>query len=153
LVGNFEEAVLQGRKIINTQPDFWSGYFIVGLNLLQSKKYEESLEALQTALKYNYSGLTLSALGAYFGLTQQYDKAEGILNEMQMLNQTKPVSNYDLGIVHALIGQTDQAFLYFEKSIENHEASMLFFKFILRDWLTGLKNDARTQNILCKIYK
>ena len=153
LAGNFEEAVLQGKKIIDMEPDFWSGYFILGLNLLQSKKYDEAHNALKTALKYNYSGLTISAFGVYYGLTRQYEEARKILDEMQLMNQTKPVSNYDIGIVYALIGETDQAFLHFEKSVENHEASMLFFKFILRDWLSDLKSDARCQGLLRKIYK
>ena len=153
LAGNFEEAVLQGRKIIEMEPDFWSGYFILGLNLLQSKQYEEAQKSLQMALKYNYNGLTLSAFGVYYGLNQQQEEARNILSEMQALPQTKPVSNYDIGIVHALIGETDQAFLYFEQSVENHEPSMLFFKFILRDWLSDLKNDARCQRLLGKIYR
>lgn len=35
LVGNFEDAVLQGRKTINMQPDFWSSYFHEGFMVVK----------------------------------------------------------------------------------------------------------------------
>ena len=47
---------------------------------------------------------------------------------MAKLNLTQPVDKYDLGIVHACMGEIETACVFFEKSIEAHEPPMLFFQ-------------------------
>ena len=71
---------------------------------------------------------------------------------MQILRQTQPVANYDMGIVHACLGDMDTAYDFFIKSVEDHEPPMLFFKYIVRDWLDGFKNDPRYKKILEKLF-
>jgi adenylate cyclase len=151
LAGNFEEALKQGKIMIDLEPDFWGGHFIMGVNLLQLKKYTEALTALQLAIKYNQSGLTLSACGVFYGLTDQQDKAREILTKMENLSTNSPVSNYDIGIVYACLGEIETSCKYFEIAIENHEPSMLFFKFIVRDWLSDSLHDARYLSLIDKI--
>ena len=141
--GNFEKAVAQGRRLVALEPAFWGGHSIVGLNLITLKKYEEALEELEIALRLNYSGLTLSACGVLYGLTGAHEKAIAILEEMKAINQQNPVANYDMGIVPACMGDLDTACTYFDIAMEMHEAPMLFFKYIARDWLPDFENDPR----------
>ena len=152
LSGNFEKAIAQGRKLVELEPSFWGGHSIVGLNLIHSKQYAEALIALEIALKLNYSGLNLSACGVLYGLSGQTGKAKNIIEQMKLLSHTQPVAHYDMGIVYACMGDIDTAFTFFETSIIKHEPPMLFFKFIVRDWLGDFKNDLRYTLLLEKIF-
>ncbi|SDE79664.1 TolB amino-terminal domain-containing protein [Dyadobacter soli] len=132
----FDLAVEQGRKLVALDPSFWGGYMITGLNLITLKDYPNAQDALETALEINYNGITLSACGVLFGLSGETESARDILTQMASLGKTSVVANYDLGIVNASIGEADTAVMYFQAAIERHEPPMLFFKYILRDWLS-----------------
>jgi serine/threonine-protein kinase len=137
---------------VELEPSFWGGHSIIGLNLIHSKQYSEALLSLEIALKLNYNGLNLSACGVLFGLSGQTEKAKNIIEQMKFLSHTQPVAHYDMGIVYACMGDVDTAYPFFEKSIIKHEPPMLFFKFIVRDWLGDFKNDPRYTLLLEKIF-
>jgi len=151
LAGKPEDALLRSEIMLNLEPNFWGGHFIKGLNLLKAKNNEESIVSLRLALKNNYSGITLSASGVVYGLIGQKVEAEKVLADMHELKKKQPVSNYDIGIVYFCMGEIDTAFTYFEAAIEKHEPSMLFFKFIIRDWLTDFLHDSRYLKLISKI--
>lgn len=150
---NFERAIAQGKRLVELEPTFWGGHILIGLNLIQSKNYAESLVALKNALHLNYNGLTLSTRGVLFGLSGDIAKAKETLHKMNTLSRTQPVNNYDIGIVYACMGDIDTACAFFEKAIKVHEPPMLFFKYIVRDWLKEFKNDPRYIELLEKIEK
>jgi serine/threonine-protein kinase len=117
----------------------------LGFNYISKKEYELALSALLKANTLNNTGLTLGALGAFYGFSQDSNKAKEILVKMEDINKVQPVSNYDFGIVYASLGESQQAFKYFEKAIEKHEPPMLFFKYTYRDWFSQLKDTATYQ--------
>jgi adenylate cyclase len=151
LSGNFEKAIGQGKRLVELEPFFWGGHSVIGLNLIHSKRYPEALIALEIALNLNYSGLNLSACGVLYGLSGQIEKAENIIEQMKLLSHTQPIAHYDMAIVYACMGDLDTAISFFEKSIIKHEPPMLFFKFIVRDWLSDFKNDSRYSLLVEKI--
>ncbi len=153
LSARFDLAVAHGRKLVALDASFWGGHMITGLNLITLKDYPAAQDALETALENNYNGITLSACGVLFGLSGETESARDILTQMTSLAQTKVVSNYDMGIVNASIGETDKAVAYFEAAIDKHEPPMLFFKYIVRDWLSGDLYDDRFGMLAGRIVK
>lgn len=151
IAGNFEKAIAQGRRLVALEPAFWGGHMLVGVNLLTVGNHTEAQVALETALHLNYNGITLSACGALFGLSGETDKAKDMLAQMVALNQTQAVARYDMGIVHACLGDMDTAYEYFQTAIDQHEPPMLFFKFIVRDWLSAFGADSRYQRLINQI--
>lgn len=153
LAEDFDKAIAQGKRLVELEPTFWGGYLIIGLNLITLKNYSEALEKLKKALNLNHIGLTLSACGVLFGLSGDIAKAKDVLEKIAVLSRTQPVDNYDFGIVHACLGEIDMACFFFEKAIEAHEPPMLFFKYIVRDWLKASQSDPRYDQLLQKIGK
>lgn len=146
-----EQAIQLGHKMLEMDANFWGGHAVLGLNLIRLGKADEAIKHLLMSKNFNTCGFTLSALGAVYGLSGNENKANETLNEMKDLLQKQPVSNYDFGIIYASIGDLDQAFVYFEKAIDLHEPSMLFFEFIVRDWLVLVKDDPRLVSIKKRI--
>ena len=86
-----------------------------------------------------------------FGLMDNKNKALDVLAEMGKIEKKQPIAHYDRGIVYACIGDFETANSYFEKAIQHHEPPMLFFKYIVRDWLINFKNDVRCKSLIQKI--
>lgn len=122
------------------------------MNLIVLKNFDVARQHLEKARDLNLNGMTLSACGALYGRSGEEAKARRILDQMLALDQSQPVARYDLGIVHACLGDLDTAYTYFEAAIEKHEPPMLFFKSIVRDWLSGFEQDARYELLLGKIF-
>ncbi|NBB18439.1 helix-turn-helix domain-containing protein [Runella sp. CRIBMP] len=150
IAGDFRKALVQGRRLLELEPNFWGGHIIMGFNLIKSKQYNEALTELEKALRQNYSGLTLSGYGSLLALMGHQEKAREVIQKMEVLHQTQPVANYDMGIVHACLGDKDTAYDFFEKAIALREPPMLFFPFIVRDWLANFKEDSRYKTLLEK---
>jgi serine/threonine-protein kinase len=148
IAGDPERAVEQGRKLVALEPSFWGGHMVLGLNLITSGDYPAAQDALEAALEINYNGITLSACGALFGLSGETESARDILTQMISLSKTQVVANYDMGIVYASLGDTDTAVDYFQKAIAGHEPPMLFFKYIVRDWLSESGPNVRYQELM-----
>ncbi|GAB2558320.1 helix-turn-helix domain-containing protein [Spirosoma areae] len=153
VAGNFEKAIAQGRRLMSLEPAFWGGYLIVGLNSITLKNYAEARHTLETALHLQYNGITLSACGALFGLSGETEKARDSLAQLVALNKTQVVDNYDMGIVHACLGEVDTAYGYFQTAIDQHEPPMLFFNYIVRDWLADLGHDARYETLISQVIR
>ena len=151
LAGDFGKAIAQGKQLIALEPAFWGGYMIVGLNSITGQQYAEAKQALEIALKLNLNGITLSACGVLFALSGELEKARDIIAQMEVLSQTQAVARYDLGIVHACLGDTDTAFAYFQAAIDQHEPSMLFFRYIVRDWLSDARHNTRYESLIGQI--
>ena len=149
--GKADEAIAQGQRLVALEPTFWGGHSLVGMNLIVLKKFDVARQHLEKACELNRNGMTLSACGALYGRAGENDKAYDIVDQMVALNQSQPVARYDLGIVHACLGDLDTACTYFEAAIEQHEPPMLFFKSIVRDWLPSFVQDARYEGLITKI--
>ncbi|WP_342085417.1 AraC family transcriptional regulator [Dyadobacter sp. OTU695] len=149
----FDLAVGQGRKLIALDSTFWGGHMVTGLNLITLRDYPAAQDAIETALEINYNGITLSACGVLFGLSGETDSARDILKQMDSLGKTSVVTNYDLGIVNASIGETATAVACFQAAIDKHEPPMLFFKYIVRDWLSGDLYDERYEKLVGQVTK
>ena len=54
------------------------------------------------------------------------------------------VVNSSIGVVYGFIGESDTAFQYFDKAIENRETNMLWVKFNLR----GMQMDMNDPRVL-----
>lgn len=151
MAGKLEKAIEQGRRLISLEPEFWGGYLIAGLNSITLKNYSDAHRALETALQLHYNGITLSACGALFGLLGEHEKAQNVLTQMMALNQTQGVANYDMGIVYACLGDMDTACAYFQTAIDQHEPSMLFFNYIVRDWLSEFGQNVQYEKLISQI--
>src|SRR5947207_6884248 len=80
----YEEAIDQGRRNVEMDPNFFPGYFYLGLAYSQHGQHSEAVAALQqaTALSSN-STLMLAALGGAFASWRKDEEARKILAELE----------------------------------------------------------------------
>jgi adenylate cyclase len=148
---DFEKAVLLGKKMIELEANFWGGHTILGFNLMDLKKYEQAHNFLAESLQKNKTPLTLSAMGVLLCLEGQFDKAQAVLNQLLQLKENQPVSNFDFGLLYAALQNYQQANHSFQKAIDEREPAMLFFKYVVRDWLHPYSTQDTCQKIIGQI--
>ena len=121
----FEKAMEIGRRLIELEPAFFGGHFMVGTILVSEKKFTEAAPELELAVKLNYSFMTLTNLGGLAGMMKDEARAREIIIEMEVLGKTQTFSNYAIGMVYTYLGEYDRAVMFFEKAIENREGFMI----------------------------
>ena len=150
MAGEYEKVLEYGKISIEIEPNFFAGHQDVGLALMGLKKYEEAITEFELAVNLNNCILTLHTLGWAYGMNGEKNKAMQILEKMKSFVSDQDGGNVFYGIVYAAAGEFDDAFHYFNKAAEEHEAHMLFLKYWFRDF-SEFKQDSRTKQLFDKI--
>lgn len=117
-----------GKRLIQMEPDFFGGYFIVGYLLIYQKKYEEAKPFIEKAVKSYPIFMTLRISAILQWKMGNKEKCREIIAEMEMLGNKTTISNRDMGQIYTIMGETDMAIAYFEKAYDKREPMMLFTK-------------------------
>ncbi len=123
----FEKFREIGNRLIELEPAFFGGHYIVG-EAGMVERNPAALPEMEKAVHLNYSFLTLSGLGMYFGLMKEPARARETITQMEKLGKTQPLSNSCIAMVYTFIDEYDTAAPYLERAIENREGMVLFAK-------------------------
>ena len=131
--GHFDEALKNGKKMIDLEPNFPGGYIAVGLAMANTGYVKEALAEFEKAVKLQNSTLTLSNLGFTYGMIGEKAKALEVIEKMKNVGESGHGGNYLFGNVYASIRELDSAFAYYDKAIEGREAFVLWIRMFVKD--------------------
>jgi len=140
----------QGKRLIEFEPNFFGGHFMLGLSWFSMGNYEDALVELKIAAEKNPGSFTLFHVGLIYGLMGKLEETKNILDELLSMGKNQPVGNFDLALVYASLGETDLAFEHLEKGTEKHEGMMLALRHYSQ-LIPGLKSDPRLNIYFKKI--
>jgi len=150
MAGDHEKEIEYGRRLIELEPNFWSGHCIVGRGLMNLKRYQEAFPEIEIAIRQNYSSLTLRYLAILYGLMGEKAKAREVIEKMENMKSTQWVGNADFGVAYMALGEFDAAYQYFERAIEMREGLMLYLNYPIR-LFPEFKKDPRTRQLFEKM--
>jgi TolB-like protein/Tfp pilus assembly protein PilF len=147
----YEEAVEQCWKTNELHPNsFWPPYFFA-LAYQQQGCIAEAATEFQKAIKMSGNvTFTAAGLGHLYGRAGESAKARGIFKDLYARSQRTYVPAYDLALVCAGLGWTDQAFEWLDKAHEEHSGWLTYLKVEPR--LDTLRADARFGVMLQRIH-
>jgi tetratricopeptide (TPR) repeat protein len=123
--GRHDEALAVCRKAIQMEPNLARPYDDLGRILLETGNFSEAIAALgKAAALSNRSARCLSSLGYGYGVTGQLDLAHEILAELQRMSQQGYVASSDFAIVHAGLGEHDQAVAWLERACNERDSHL-----------------------------
>lgn len=123
--GDLNAALELTEKAILKKDDFWGGFFLKALILLEFRKYKEALPFALKARSIYPSGNTLGLLAlinVFLGDTQEVKKLVEAVEE-RVSNGLS--CNYDLGQLYVATGEFVKGHQCFERAWELHEGRML----------------------------
>lgn len=137
----YDRAIEQFQKVIEMDPNFIWTHFFMGWAYEQQGSYDDAIREYQRAAQLDDSLLILAALGHTYVMAGRRDEALSVLAEMKDLATRRHVSSYHFAIIHAALGNRDEAFEWLEKSYDAREEALVWLKVDPR--LDALRTDPR----------
>jgi tetratricopeptide (TPR) repeat protein len=151
--GRFDEAAEQFERTLDTDPDFFLA--LEGRAWLQLHRGDlptaiDMLRSLHTANPGTERAL--GSLGFALGVAGHVDDARECLDELRQwqADGRGVCVSFELALVHAGLGELDEAFHHLDEGVEQRDSSLLFVATSVRGW-GGLREDPRFQDLLRKI--
>jgi len=147
----YEEALAQCRKTLQMDAAFGKGIYYQILSWLAVGKFHEAITSLKFIIENRPEAKGLATLMLAIALAKagQPDAARSMLAGIEHHSKTNYVPPYYLAMIHANLGDTDQAFDWLEKAYQERSGWMPWIK--LEPLLDGLKTDARFMDLLRRI--
>ncbi|MBP2680417.1 MAG: pknB 23, partial [Candidatus Krumholzibacteriota bacterium] len=144
----YDEAIAQLRKTLEMDPDFAVAHFLLGLALAQKARHEEAIEEGRIAMTLagEDDTLILSQLGVIYALSGKEAKAREVLADLDALSREKYASPFPVALVHAGLGENDEAFEWLGRACDRRDHWVETLK--VHPVLDGLRGDARYSKLL-----
>jgi DNA-binding winged helix-turn-helix (wHTH) protein/tetratricopeptide (TPR) repeat protein len=152
LARNYEEAITEYKKLTEIAPDFTQTQRELGLAYEQKGAYAEAFHQLQKTFEMpeNYGKtMTRADVGHVYAVWGKKTEARKILSELIAKSKQSYVSAYDVAVIYAGLGETDQAFAWLDKAIEQRSYWLVWLKLDPR--LDSLRADARFSSLLQRV--
>ncbi len=150
---DYERAIAQCRKVLETEPDYFQTLIALGMASEQQQKLDEAIAALSRARDQNrgQNGIYLNALetlGHAYAAAGRRADAEKILAELSNFPTQAGDREYYSALIRAGLGEIDNAFTLLERSSEGWRTPPVALTLDPR--FERLRADARYKNLFRK---
>jgi len=142
----YDQSIQQSRKMIEAEPDFWWGHFLLGWAYAEIEKYDEAIQALDRATHLDSSPYPVAYLGYADARSGKKGKALQTLQELEQKSHQLYVPRYQIAAVYVGLGDKAKAADCLQQAFSNREEIIAFLK-VDPTWGT-LRSDSRFQNLL-----
>ncbi len=152
LLGNHDKAIEIFKKILELDPLFRSALEGMALVYVAEEKYDKALKMVRKYLDLvdlEFKGGT--QLGYIAALKGNKKLAQENLEIIKKREEANPNLNLslDYAVIHAALGESDEAFFYLNKAVDEKLGAILLIKTMFP--LNKLKTDIRYSELLEKI--
>jgi tetratricopeptide (TPR) repeat protein len=119
-MNRYDEAIDHLQKTLEIDDNFVYARFHLGLSYAHLGRYEESIAELQRAMEQagGRGALIQSALGYAYAVAGRRDEALQVLAQLQTFPMNRDVSPFYLAMIHAGLGDKEQAIRWLENAVE-----------------------------------
>jgi len=143
------EAVPALRRSVELEPAYGVAHAILAIAYAQLGQRAEALAAAHKASEVDDSPLTAATAGGAVAMAGDSSGARAMLALLENASQTRYVCPYEVGMIHLILGEKDEAFRLFEKAYEVRSACMPFLKVDPR--LDPIRQDPRYKDLLARL--
>jgi tetratricopeptide (TPR) repeat protein len=107
--GDFETSIRQTRQALEMDPLYYPSRIHLGMALEQTGAHAEAIAAFRQAADASQSADALAGLAHAVAASGRPKEARRTLEELRVRAATRYVSAFDFAVVHAGLGETDEA--------------------------------------------
>jgi TolB-like protein/Flp pilus assembly protein TadD len=146
----YDQVMKQEARTLEMDPKFWLSHLNVGRSCTQEGLHEEAIDALRKACELSPGNTeALCFLGFAYAAAGQQDQAVSILAALNAQSTNSHVPPYHFAIIHAGLGDKDQAFAWLEQAFEKHAVDLFTLK--VEPMFDVLRADARFEDLLVRV--
>ncbi len=139
---DYDEAIRYCQRALALEPNFLDALLLLGLSYEQKGMLEEAITQLTKAKDANADSTEpLELLGHVFAIAGLREEARVVLSQLQSSAKQKSIHPYNVALIHAALGQREQAFEWLEKPYVNWTERLRILRFDPR--MDSLKGDSR----------
>jgi len=149
--GNYEDAISVSRKTEEMDPHFPpTPLFVLAQFYEQMGESDQAIAECQKALSvFGRNPAILSVLGYVYAVSGRRREAQNIVAEIESLWKRRDFSPVDVALVHAGLGNKDEAFAWLTKAYESRDPQLIWIK--VEPELEGLHSDPRFAELLRRV--
>jgi serine/threonine protein kinase/Flp pilus assembly protein TadD len=150
----YDEAIAHLQNALERDPKYADTHWSFGLAYEQKKMYDEAVAAFQRAISLSKTAEfpegkpeMIAALGHAYAVAGRRDDALRILEQLnELVGRQSYVSPYSIALIHAALGDKEQAFEWLERAYRERDESFIHLKVDPR--LDHLRDDPRFAEML-----
>jgi DNA-binding winged helix-turn-helix (wHTH) protein/tetratricopeptide (TPR) repeat protein len=143
---NYSAALQFARQAIVVDPEFWIGQLHLAQVYIELGENDLALTALNHSGKLVVNSKVIALRGYIFARAGRLEEAQNVLHTLLSIAQERYVPPYAMAIVHAGLGQYDEAMQWLERCYQARDVHVVFLT-IDPKW-DPLRGDARFSNLL-----
>lgn len=129
LAGQEESAIAAYRRALYMDPNFSIAHWGLGVLQAYRAKSENAIEALEQAVSTsNGNPEMLASLAAGHAILGHEGPARKLLADLRNLSRERPVSSFDVALVHAGLGEKREAMKYLERAYDERAPQLVWIK-------------------------
>jgi DNA-binding winged helix-turn-helix (wHTH) protein/TolB-like protein/Tfp pilus assembly protein PilF len=145
----YDDALRQGRKVIQFDPEFVPGYVGAAWILEAQGRPADAVGMCEKARALESSPWTALALARSRALAGRREPAEKAVRELASGGTAEFVSGYDMAVVWAALGKTDEAFGALEQAYRSKAEWLVYLK--VDPQVDALRSDPRFAALLRRL--
>ena len=129
LAKDFASALAQAERVVRMEPSFHWGHFFAGWALERLGRGAEAVAALKEAVRCSSnSPVMLAGLGHALAVLQDRREAKRIAENLDRLRGDKGLFGYEIGIIHAALGDHDRAFKWLTRAVQERSGWIAYVR-------------------------
>ena len=127
--GRSEEAVARAQRVIELDPKFFPGYWVLGQALICRGHVEEGIEALRKSVEHSHRiAWMVATLGCGLVCGGQSEEARRLLHELTCRMANEYVPAFALAMLEAFLGEEAAFAVSMERAIADGDAGLALLR-------------------------
>ena len=146
----YDRAVQELRRLLEMEPHFGQGHVLLALAYERRGAREEAIATARQALPLMPGAIMpLWVYGRTLAASGLRAEAQAVLDQLQQLSASRYVSPYYCALIHAGLGECDQAFAQLEQAYRNRDEWLIWLG--TEPMLDDLRSDPRFTSLLQRV--
>ena len=125
----YDEAIEQGKKSLELDPDFAVAHYTLGRAYTEKGMFADAIGELERSVALSHgSPLFLAELGRAYAADGNKTKTREILVSLKAVAKHRNIPPETFAILHAALGEKDQALAWLEKAFQNRSNYIVSLK-------------------------
>jgi serine/threonine-protein kinase len=146
LAHRYDQAIQRMQPVAETFPDYVHPHAWLALSYEQKGEWDKAIAEMEKAYALDQEPQSLAQLGHIYAGAGRTQDARKVLRQLQELSRQRYVSAYDIALLHAGLGEQEEAFRWLLKV--GQDRSEWFAVVNVDPRLEGLHHDPRFAGIL-----